>query len=589
MQRLQDIRDVVYKGLLLSASFSFLVAFAYFLQLDSSVFPGSQAAATPLAVTQGFPSYSGYPMPNYCYGGEPDYVQNRMFCNPGISDTGLIGVFSAYKASTPSSGQTALLRVTKGQVGTPAYYWANGRTCEATKSGTVCWWTNITQQCTSAQLGQTRNEGGSIGITTCEDVQSFTSYPLTYTPGSIGSSVSVAPGEAVALQWSCQNSQNYQTAYCAKFAPFSGTCWDHKGVNSGNQNYASGSTGTSVPSSPFSTGNQLYGQTTVYPNVTTTYSVSCTGYRNVLRQSVDTSPNCITETTPRTCTKNGSCTGPTTTRKCSLNGPSAGSWGFSALHNGIADSTASHQALSLTVTVADTATCTLNASPTSVLYGDNTSLTYSFGGNVPVTSASISPRPGSVNTTPQAYTDTVLSDTPYTLTLNGGAGSCQRAVTVDCSATGGTKQGGTCVCASGYAMQGNVCRPVADVCNNIPGTQATAPNNCVVNGSGACVGAPGYVLQGSQCVAVPEPIITITASPALARPNSTPTITWSAQNVSSCVVSGPGISSTALSGSAPTSPIRARSVYTIACTKTDGTAATPKSVTVNPVPVFEEQ
>lgn len=580
--RIAQAKTIIIRALFLSAGLTALVGLAYILNLQAFA-PGSQAAATPLAQTQGYPAYSGgFPMPtSMCSTGKTDYVQTRLFCNPGPSATGLLSVFSARPSATPSVGQSALLRVSKGQTSTPVYYWANGYTCQADKSGSVCWWTNITQQCTSAQLGQTRDEGGSIGITTCSNVDSFTSYPLNYTAQTAGSAVSVSPGQPVTLEWSCQSTQTYQTAYCQRFAPFSGTCWNHVYVYSGTQNYSSGSTGTN-----FSTGNQLYGQTTVYPNVTTTYSVSCTGYRNVLRQSVDTSTNCRMETIPQVCNKHGVCTGGNNVRKCSINGPSDGNFG--ALHNGIADSTSSHQALSLTVTVANTATCTLNATPTSVPYGSSTSLTYSFGGNTPVTSASISPRPGAVNTTPQAYTDTVLNDTTYTLTLNGGAGSCQRAVTVSCAATGGTKQGGTCVCASGYAMQGNVCTPVADVCNNIPGTQPSAPANCQEDGSGACVGAPGYILQGSQCVAVPEPVITITASPARARPNSTPTITWSAQNVNSCQISGPGISSNLLSGSSPTAPITDRSVYTIACTKTDGSAAAPQSVTVIPIPLFEE-
>jgi hypothetical protein len=92
-------------------------------------------------------------------------------------------------------------------------------------------------------------------------------------PGSVstyGSTLSVPAGTAVRVDWACFNSTACQYgSFCS-----SHNLW-------GNCNGATGTLyGTFYKSSSggnFSTGGALYGATTVYPTITTTYALSCGG------------------------------------------------------------------------------------------------------------------------------------------------------------------------------------------------------------------------------------------------------------------------------------------------------------------------
>jgi hypothetical protein len=77
------------------------------------------------------------------------------------------------------------------------------------------------------------------------------------------------------------------------------------------------------------------------------------------------------------------------------------------------------------------------------------------------------------------------------------------------------------------------------------------------------------------------PSVDISANPTRVRSGNNSTISWSSVNVSSCSVTGPNFSSTALSGSQPRT-ITAKSLFSITCN------GLTDSVTVNIVPIFEE-
>jgi triacylglycerol esterase/lipase EstA (alpha/beta hydrolase family) len=81
------------------------------------------------------------------------------------------------------------------------------------------------------------------------------------------------------------------------------------------------------------------------------------------------------------------------------------------------------------------------------------------------------------------------------------------------------------------------------------------------------------------------PQVSISANPTLVNAGDTSTISWSASDVNSCIVSGPGLSSTNLSGSQVVT-ISTQQTYTITC-QTNASPIT-QSATVNVVPGFNE-
>lgn len=369
----QHVQQFLIKALMASGSVAALIALALLLQSLGLVFPSTQnAAATPLAVTQGYPAYNaGYPMPDTCAEYNTDYIGLQKFCNPGITGVGLLSVFSAHVSGSLSSGHTSLLKATKGTQASPVYYYTTGQICQDNGPKyppSNCAWGHITDPCTAAQVGQTRTE--AVGQTTCTLIQNFTSYPLSYQRESVGNVVMTDGNTPVTLEWSCQNSQQYYTEYCTSWAPFSGTCWNHAGTWSGTQYYASSATGGG-----FSTGGALIGSATVTPNETTTYSLTCGGYRNTLNQSEDVTKTCGTRqvVTGSSCSKWGCSYTYATVPYCELHGPSGGT--FSALHNGIADSSSFQKPSYVTVMVPNAPACTLN-SVTPVPFGTETTLTY---------------------------------------------------------------------------------------------------------------------------------------------------------------------------------------------------------------------
>jgi hypothetical protein len=108
-----------------------------------------------------------------------------------------------------------------------------------------------------------------------------------------------------------------------------------------------------------------------------------------------------------------------------------------------------------------------------------------------------------------------------------------------------------------------------------------SPVNRTANVSGANFTVPDFIATANSA-----PQVSITANPTrvpVGGGNST--ISWSASNVNSCIVSGPGLSSTNLSGSQEVS-ISTQSTYTITC-QTNNSPIT-KSVIVNIVPIFGE-
>jgi hypothetical protein len=195
--------------------------------------------------------------------------------------------------------------------------------------------------------------------------------------------------------------------------------------------------------------------------------------------------------------------------------------------------------------------------------------------------------------------------------------SCSRTVVVNACPAGYTLQNGVCVltsCPAGYTLQNGSC-----VLTSCPAGYTLQNGECV-NQCGAlafCQGNDLYVRNATTCQATlyascaygclngmcrgtPSPlIVTWDVHPVLVQKNSTVSVQWEAQNVSSCVVTGTNGDGTGnnatgawttKSGSKTSSPIIAQTIYTITCQALPGgsPSSVTRSTTVNIIPIFNE-
>jgi hypothetical protein len=121
--------------------------------------------------------------------------------------------------------------------------------------------------------------------------------------------------------------------------------------------------------------------------------------------------------------------------------------------------------------------------------------------------------------------------------------------------------------------------------NATSGSVSTGALTSSANYQISCTGSGGTANSPIATVSVLSPTATITATPVQVRSGNTSTIAWNASQVTSCAVSGPGLSSTSLSGSQSLT-ITTQSTYTITC-QTLGAPVT-QSATVNVVPTFQQ-
>ena len=198
----------------------------------------------------------------------------------------------------------------------------------------------------------------------------------------------------------------------------------------------------------------------------------------------------------------------------------------------------------------------------SVSFSANAASGYSWGSDVV---GWVSWSGSGYGVTKNVFTPTAsLSASPSTIDTGQSATlSWSSTNATSCTGTGFTAGGAT----SGSASTGAL---------NTPGTY----NYQVV-----CTGAGGNSPPSFASVEVLSPSVAISANPARVRAGANSQISWSASQVKSCAISGPGLSSSGTSGSQAV-PISFQSIFTIACT-TNGSPAT-NSVTVNVVPVFNE-
>ena len=389
-------------------------------------------------------------------------------------------------------------------------------------------------------------------------------WAFSYSTATAGTAVTLAsPGLPVVLEWSCMNAgQLYSSTYCSWFWPFDG-CADYDDYHV-YHDFASASAGSQSVGSDFSTGGALFGSVTLDPGplVTTTYTLSCKGYRHYYATG-----------------DLASCSGGTTV--CNI--PN--------YQRGTVDANASYQGLPITVTVTpppnippDVVTGTANPITTSsaTLNGtgnpnwfattgwfrysttDPVTCNDSFGNKVPSVNANL----GSGNS-PVAYSHP-LSGLPENTTYY----YCALASNAYGTAVGGVVQFATLN---------------SDVCNNISGPQGTPPTNGYASG-GDCFCNSGYTLQGDQCVLTPT-ISSFLATPPRVRKGTPSMLNWTVTNppLAGCSITGTdGFNTTVnpvdgVPGSIATNAINQRTVFTLSC----GTAPLSQA-TVTIVPTVIE-
>ena len=98
-----------------------------------------------------------------------------------------------------------------------------------------------------------------------------------------------------------------------------------------------------------------------------------------------------------------------------------------------------------------------------------------------------------------------------------------------------------------------------------------------------------YGCSASACLPPPAPTGALSARPLLVRAEETVNVTWSADFVNSCTVTGTnGDRWETRTGNETSGPIDQQTIYTLSCAGVDGSTLT-QQVTVGIIPIFQEQ
>ncbi len=149
----------------------------------------------------------------------------------------------------------------------------------------------------------------------------------------------------------------------------------------------------------------------------------------------------------------------------------------------------------------------------------------------------------------------------------------------DASSTGGCSGGGFTVQPSQNVVGSTLVCPTKGTSYTL---QCSYP---IFDGEGNV--AYDASVSGFVAVFVRDPVLSISASPASVRSGRGAAITWSATDVDSCTVTGPGgFFQDALSGSVLSGPLTQQSIFILSCEIGDDTIS--ESAVVTLIPAFEE-
>lgn len=183
-----------------------------------------------------------------------------------------------------------------------------------------------------------------------------------------------------------------------------------------------------------------------------------------------------------------------------------------------------------------------------------------------------------------------------------------QCVSTQCSG-GQTWDGSQCVCPAGYSWNGVNCISVQMQCisqffcsgsdrtgDGIGDDRWRRTEQCTESFSESC----SWGCVNGQCLLAPSGAVDVRVVPALVRSKGTTVVSWSATNVSACIIdeNNPDINDSwsggtmgcaggTCSGSIGSSAITQQTRYTLRCTGLNGSSYTD-SATVNILPVFIE-
>lgn len=213
--------------------------------------------------------------------------------------------------------------------------------------------------------------------------------------------------------------------------------------------------------------------------------------------------------------------------------------------------------------------CSLSVSPTSVVQGQSSTLSWTSqnatsctGGNFATGSATA----GSVSVAPSLTT-------AYSASCTGPGGTAQ------CT---GTTLTVTCTPQTAYSCSGS---------SIIETSTSSACAVSVVNPYATCV-APRFCVNGASSCVIPDVTGSIFAAQSIVLPGTGVTISWSTTDAISCTVSGNGNTWTGTSGSQVSNPVvSSNTTYTLGCDNADDDSVQDdfvSSVSIQLLPEWQE-
>lgn len=249
------------------------------------------------------------------------------------------------------------------------------------------------------------------------------------------------------------------------------------------------------------------------------------------------------------------------------------------------------QAATVSVTpITPAPTVSLAASPSSIVSGKSTMLTWS---STNATSCTASGGwSGSHSTSGSQSTGTLSANATYTLTCTGGGGSAAQsatvtvasaAPTVSLSASPSTVASGAASTLSWSSTNATACVASGGWSGSEPtsGSHSTGTLSANESYTLTCTGSGGSASQSATVtVTSAAPTVTLSANPSTVASGGVATLTWSSTGATSCAASGGWSGSEAASGSHNTAALTGTTTYTLTCTGTGGSAAQSVTVTV---------
>ena len=244
-------------------------------------------------------------------------------------------------------------------------------------------------------------------------------------------------------------------------------------------------------------------------------------------------------------------------------------------------------------------TVTFSASPSTIVNGANTTLTWSSADAAGCTASGA--WSGAKATSGSQSSGALTSSASFTLSCSGAGGTASQTATVTvrspspavtlsanpASVSKGANSTLTWSSSNATSCTGSNGWSGALATN---GSKSVGPVNAATTYKISCTGPGGSATQGTTVgVIAPMPTVSLSVSPSTVVSGSSAQLTWSSTDATSCSASGSWSGAKATSGTESTSALSAAATYVLSCTGAGGTAkqsvsatvTTPASVTVS--------